>query len=377
MSNIPPEFLLADPAPQIKQRLYHDRRLVVWEGKVKISSINGWVDNPRIDLSKKIFKSRVGNREITQDEIFDLMKNDPEIRLKELRDDILKNGLRNPLTLGYGGKLLDGNRRFFALKYALEEMAKTDPNRHDLESVEAYVLISETKEDEQLVLVEENFSASLKIEWPDYVKAKRIVDADADGLTADEISKKFGWAKGKIKETLRIYGIIEDFIAYATSEKDLDDETGGGLGLSDNDAESIAAKNYQYFNEAQKSFYEAIKTDFQFKIQFFRWIAEGKFKSFPEVRVAYEAWNSPEAKAALQQPDPSAAKSAKAIIDYHSRVGRSTADAVGKIDLFVTFLKDMKAAEIKKIPVDTLVKLEEALDLVTKMSRAAQQTNES
>lgn len=371
---VKPSFLLDKPEPQIKQRLYNGRKLVVFEGKVKISSVQGWVDNPRIELTKKKLIQKVGNRQLTQEEILDLMKNEAEVKLKDLRDDILKNGLREPLTLSFGGKLLDGNRRFFAVKYALETMAATDPNRQDLEMVDAYILTQDaTADDEQNVLVEENFSASLKIEWPDYVKAIKVVEAKDAGLTIDSISQKFSWGKSKIKETLRIHEIITEFITYATTSVDPEDENGGGLGLSEQDAETIAARNYQFFNEAQKSFFEPLKTDFDFKIQFFKWIFEGKFSSFPEVRVAYRAWKNPEAKAALMQPEVTAAKSAKAILDYNDRVVRNTDEAVGRIETFVSFLKDMTASEIKSLPASSRARLAEALDLVTKMSEAASQ----
>jgi len=251
-----PEFFLQKPEPQIKQRLYNGRRIMVWEGRVKVESIAGWVENPRIELEKKKYLSKIGQREITQDEIFTLMKNDQDVKLKDLRDDIIKNGLREPLTLSFSGKLLDGNRRFFAVKYALEGMPLTDPNRQDLEVVDVHVLSENaTEEDEQNVLVEENFSASLKIEWPDYVKARKVIDAhEEDGLTIDQLSQKFSWAKSKIRETLRIHEIISDFIVYATTDIDPSDEHGGGLGLSEQEAETLAAKSYQFFNEAQKSF---------------------------------------------------------------------------------------------------------------------------
>lgn len=367
-----PMFLLDNPKPQIKQRLYNGRRIIVWEGKVKVSSIQGWVDNPRIELEKKKYLSKVGDRLLTQDEIFDMMKNDPDVKLKVLRDDIIKNGLREPLALSFKGKLLDGNRRFFAVKYALENMPLSDPNRQDLEYVEVHVLSEDaTEEDEQNVLVEENFSASLKIEWPDYVKAIKVVDAHEDGMTTEEISKKFSWAKSKIKETLKIHEIISEFIVFATAAPDMDDDVGGGLGLSEQEAETIAARSYQYFNEAQKSFFDPLKTDIDFKIQFFNWIYQSKFSSFPEVRVAHKAWQHPEAKAALLQPEPTAAKSAKAILDYNARVVRSADEAVGRIDTFVKFLKDMTAADLKQIPESSRSNLEQALDLVIKLSKAA------
>lgn len=119
-------------------------------------------------------------------------------------------------------------------------MSSTDLNRQDLETVEVHVLSEDaTDADEQNVLVEENFSASLKIEWPAYVKAVQVIDAYGEGLNPDEISKKFSWAKSKIKETLKIHEIIQEFIIFATANIDPNDETGGGLGLSEQEAEWV------------------------------------------------------------------------------------------------------------------------------------------
>jgi hypothetical protein len=369
-----PAFMLQQPEPHIKQRLFNGRKLIVWEGKVKIGSIQGWVENPRIEIAKKKLVQKVGNRILTQDEIFDLMKTDPDVKLKDLRDDIIKNGLREPLTLSFTGKLLDGNRRFFALKFALDAMPTNDPNRQDLETVSVYVLGKDaTAEDEQNVLVEENFSASLKIEWPDYVKAMHVVAASEAGLKEAEIAQKFSWAKSKIKETLRIHEIISEFLAFATAPVDPSDETGGGLGMSEHDAETIAAKNYQFFNEAQKSFFDPLKSDFDFKIQFFRWIYSNKFSSFPEVRMAHKAWKNPEAKSVLMQPDPSAAKSAKAILDYNDRVVKSKDEVIGRIDSFVKFLSDMTVLEMSSLPETTKASLEKSLALVIKMCRSTEE----
>lgn len=371
-----PDFIRDKTKTRIEQRLYNGRKITVLKAKVNLNDIEGWVDNPRIDLAKKELQSQVGNRDLTQEEIFQLMKEDPDVKLNVLRDDLIKNGLREPLTLSFQGKLLDGNRRFFALKYVLEHLPATDPNRADFEVVDAYILgENATEEDEQNVLVEENFSASLKIEWPDYVKATKVVEAKENGLTETEIAKKFGWKKSKVKETLKINEIIEEFLAFATSEKDEEDETGGGLGMTENDATRLASKNYQFFNEAQKSFFEKLKTDFDFKVQFFNWIADGKFKSFPTVRVAYKVWESPEAKAALSQPEPAADKNAKAIIDYNTRIVNNTAEAAGRISSFSKFLKELTAAELGSLPNETVNQLFEALTLVTDLR--GKQENES
>ena len=367
-----PQFLLEKPEPILRTRLYNGRRLQVWEGRAKMSEIKGWAENPRIDLAKRSLQQAVGARVLQQDELYDLMKKDPEVKLSALRDDIMKNGLREPITLSFDGKLLDGNRRFFAVRYILETLPSTEPNRQDHETIDAYVLMEDaTEDDEQRVLVEENFSPSLKIEWPDYVKASHVIKEHEAGVDTTDIAKKFKWPAGKVKETIRINQIINDFLTYATAPKDPNDELGGGLGLTEQEAETIAAKNYQFFNEAQKSFFEPLTTDLEFKANFFRWMKQEKFSSFPEVRIAYKAWKDPEVKAIIMGNDPDAAKDAKSTLDYNSRVVRSGEEAAGRIDAFITFLKGMKAGEIKSLPAAARENLKDALMLIEKMSKAA------
>ncbi len=260
--NKKPSFLLEKPEPILRTRLYNGRRLQVWEGRAKVSEIKGWADNPRIDLAKRSLQQAVGARVLQQDELYDLMKKDSEVKLAALRDDIMKNGLREPITLSFDGKLLDGNRRFFAVRYILETLPPTEPNRQDHETIDAYVLMDDaTTDDEQRVLVEENFSPSLKIEWPDYVKASHVIKEYESGIDTADIAKKFKWPASKVKETIRINQIINNFLTYATAPEDPNDELGAGLGLTEQEAETIAAKNYQFFNEAQKSFFEPLQTD--------------------------------------------------------------------------------------------------------------------
>lgn len=356
--------------PQATTRLYNGRKIAVWQCRVDINLVSGWVDNPRIDVEKRRFQAMHGARDLTQDEIFDIMKNTPEFKLADLRDDILKNGLREPLTLTWTGRLLDGNRRFFALKYALESLPPTDPNRQDLEKVPAYVLLEDApEEDEQNVLVEENFSASLKLEWPDYVKAQLVVAEFRSGKGLDEkqIARKFGWSKQKVVEALKIDEIIQSFMTYATDPVNPEDELGGGLGLSETEAENICAKNYQYFNEAKKSFPNQLKTEPEFAVQFFKWIHEGKFSSFPEVRIAYKAWQSPEAKAALMQPDPTAAKAAKAIIDYNSRVVKTNDEIEGRIVNFTKFIEGVNVAQLQNVSAEARASFAKMVETFNKL----------
>ena len=377
-TQILPDFVESCPQPKPVQRLYHGKKIMVWECRVRIEKILGWVDNPRIDLEKKRFLDKSGLQELSQDEIFDIMKNTPEFKLKELRDDIRSNGLRTPLTLSFSGRLLDGNRRFFALRYVLEGMRADDMNRSDFEVVPAYVLMREaTLEDEENVLVEENFSASLKLEWSDSVKARKIVDAYGKeksrnpGILEDDLmkilAKRFGWKKAKVKETIRISEISEEFIAFATGDVDPENPLDGGLGFSQMEAETIAAKSYQYFNEAKKSFDVALKTEADFKIQFFRWIAQEKFSSFQEVRVAYAVWKSPEAFSVIEENRPGAAKDAKTILDYNRRIVQGGVEIEERLKKFADFVNSLTVEQIRKVPHGVCAALQGALQALDRM----------
>jgi hypothetical protein len=73
------------------------------------------------------------------------------------------------------------------------------------------------------------------------------------------------------------------------------------------------------------------------------------------------------------QPDPSAAKSAKAILDYNDRVVKSKDEVIGRIDSFVKFLSDMTVLEMSSLPETTKASLEKSLALVIKMCRSTEE----
>lgn len=219
-------------------------------------------------------------------------------------------------------------------------------------------------------MVEQNFSPSHKQEWPDYVKSIFIRRDLDDGLNTADIARKYNWGKRKVEETKKIIHIIDDFCGFAQDDIDLEDEFGGGLGLSEAEAEKIAADNYHFFNEAQKSFYKELESDINFKISFYKWIYKKKFASFPEVRIAYDAWTDSEARSVLLSDEPGAAKEAKAILDYQKRVIKGKTDAKKHIEDFVKFLEGLTMPEIQGIPESTIDKMNNALSIVAKMAEA-------
>ena len=371
----PPNFLLKEPKPVIEQRLYHGTSIPLWRGEVLYSDVQGWSENPRIMLEVEQWHNERGenNVAISEDQLFELMKSTKDVHLQDLRIDICDNGLREPIVLAYDGRLIDGNRRYFAIKWAVERLPMGNPNRMRLEKVKAFVLMENAPEDYvQHVLVEENFSESLKKEWPFFVKARIIKKAYDDSLAGKETDKRkevaarYGLKQGDVSAMLKIWDLIEDFTGVVTSPKEQ-----GGLELTEMEAQKIAHEKYQLFNEA-KALYRPLKENPEFATDFFRHMAQDKFRAWQEVRVAFQAWQDPEARAELEKGGEGAGKNAKAVVDYKSRIVKSTSDVSNRVDDFVKFLEGINAGQMKQMSQEVIGKLDKALVLIRDLTKEAQ-----
>ncbi len=355
-----PSFMQKTPEPRIVARLYKGKTIQMWEGKVKIDDIKGWAENPRIELFRSKWLRDYHGQEPGQDDVYEIMKTERQMELNKLRDNICKNDLREPLVLTWKGKLLDGNRRFFAIRYALETLPKDHSARQNLDSVNVFVLTKESSsEDEQRILVEENFAPSLKKEWPDYVKAIKIKEAhEENGVSKADIAEKFGWTGAKVNETMRILEIVDEYKQFAQDEPDPEDESGGGLGLSESEIEEEVSEKYQHFNEAQKSFRVPLQQDIAFKLDFFRWLHEGKFTSFAQVRAAYKAWGNPEAKNILDNQKVDAGKDAKTVVDDAERAEKKRMKISYQVRHFLDFLRGLTMDDVSELTPETLSELQ-------------------
>ena len=365
-----PKFLL-DARTQPIQRLYHGRVIMLWEGHVRLKDVRGWASNPRVEMEMKKWKSDFAGAEIDQSSLYDMMKKTKHVKLKRLADNIRDNGVREPIVLTFDSELLDGNRRFFATKFA-HESAKGAAEKDRLEKIPAFVMMEDaTDEDKQHILVEENFSQSLKEEWPPYVKAKKIHEAHHDeGLSRQEICQKFGWNLNQVRTALRTWEIVDAFIDYASETPDM--ESGrGGLGLFYLEAEKIASDHYQFLNEAQKSFYGSLvgkDYDSDFSELFYRLIAQGNFFSrFDDVRVARDAFNDEVGRGTMEKGEVEGGKDIRALIQMKKSRIEKEKSVRETIAEFVQFLKKLSAEDIRDISDDSFRDLGESLTLIQKL----------
>lgn len=360
-----PNILEANPSPRLTLKSFHGRRIQVWEGFANVNKINGWVENPRLDIELKRFRNENAGRSPNNQEILNIMVTVKEFSIKTLADDLRDNGVRQPIIISQDGRLLDGNRRYFSTLYLISKTAADDPNLQDYLRVPVWVLHETNAEDETRILVQENFYSSLKVEWGDYVKATHIYTDLQDGSSVVAVSQKYGWSKAKVNETKKIMELIDEFKNFAIQPGD------DGLAIDELEAEQIAAEKYQFFNEAQKSFYTALSSNYEFKTQFFRQIASNIFSSFQEVRIAWDAWQDLQAREILEGGTPGAAKKAKALLDYKNFHTTGLSKAGDTIDGFVKFLNQLTSAQMTALTPENLNQLAECLQRVIDMTNAA------
>lgn len=364
-----PAFMEQLPKPVLTLVRVTNHDLPVWKGYVKIEQVKGWQDNPRILMHVEKFVAEYG-RSPNQEDIFEIMKKDPEVELKRLMKDIMENGVRHEIWLSKDGELLDGNRRYFAARYALENMEQGDPRRQIVGLLPVIVLVDAqnpeiNKERSRLVVVQQNFAEDLKRPWTDLVKARLVYsDHEKFGFSKEELAKRYDWKKDKVDSALKTYRYIQEFIGYATTPKDDEEPDRGGLGLDDGDANDLANEHYQKFNEAQKSFRNQLETNPEFTRTFFKLLAQNKFKTWTEVRYAYEAWSDPAIRKVLLSDDPDAAKRARIKVESKAKDEADALTHEQQIDEFTQFLSKLEVDEILNIPKEKIQQLKEKVEAV-------------
>jgi hypothetical protein len=385
----PPPILVWDgqqewQKPRYEIRYFHRRRTEVWTGYVQTKDIKGWVENIRIALFVAKWRRDHGGAQPTNDDILDWMVRDPnllgdksrEFELGSLAENIVKNGVRQPLVLTSDGVLLDGNRRYFAALMKLRE-AEKDGDKGTLAMV-AYLpahVLSPTcsEEDRKAVLVEENFVDDCRKRWPSFIRATRVYEdylelreaGATKGAAVTRLADVFGEKEGQIKRWIKMMDFIDDFHNYHSSE----DEETGRVPKDEYEIKWRTQKYFEYFDELSKTdVVNTLTADPELREKVFERLYEGDFVSFTHIRKLPDIAQDRRAKEKFMMGSgPQAVKEAMQWLTV-TGMAKKAMDINDRIVSFKQFLESLTAQDIDKLDPEAVSELEDIARKVTSMA---------
>lgn len=214
-----PDWIEGSPKPYLEEHRFHDRQIHVWVGEVDIEKIEGWQGNPRTELLRDQFYEAYA-RHPTNEEMCQLVLDDDDekegLRIKDLAANIRKNGVRVPVVLTHTGKLLDGNRRYYASMFLAGD-GKGKRDRRDFTRIPAYILPEGTTDDvEQAILTEFNFVDHMHVQWPYYIRARTVyIDHDEHGIVdKHELQEKYGFPWKYLTKWIAAARLCDRFLQF-------------------------------------------------------------------------------------------------------------------------------------------------------------------
>lgn len=381
-----PEFL-----PRRVRKKFHGTEVTVWEGRVHVDDIEGYVENIRLKYFLNRWRARRGNHELTPatDEIYEIMLDaDKEegkdskkpFHVERMAQNIALNGIQEPVILFAAAsdkaELWDGNRRFFGTKHIMKAPGLAE-YREQAKWVSAQLVLPSGSPDadarlKHCVLTELNFKEKDHIPWPNYVKAgeifkdyERMIAPDPGNSTLRRESKEYlarefglkGWRTAD--RWIRMYHLATEFKDYHEEEH----------GREDVDVDLKIQDKFEYFDELSKAgVWGAIKDDPDAREEVFCWLWDDKFKAFTDVRSVPKILSDPVALRQANADDADGVKRAIATVIANDPVRVKDKEAANeKVKQFAEWLDSFKREDYKQLNVDTLQRLGLILEDVVKI----------
>lgn len=162
-----------------EEKNFHNTRIKVYPRTLKLEEISYWPENDRTILQFDILSSELKKplAKINLENLIEFLAKQKVLEIPRLAESIKNNDLKVPLVILEDGKLLDGNRRYFACYYLkLKAEENNEPRPSILDRIPVWVIRNrDIDERNQLkILAEANFVYPNKVDWPLDVKAKVI-----------------------------------------------------------------------------------------------------------------------------------------------------------------------------------------------------------
>jgi hypothetical protein len=387
-----------EPAPVLPTPCFQGRSVPMRSGFVKITDIQLWNENDRLDIHLGQFRQKNG-RDPNPEELLDIMLSKMELagiadeeksdqfEIVELARSIAINEVRKPPILDIDGTLLDGNRRVAACYYILSSNEFDSKQKRRAEYIQVWQLTEHaTDDDRNAVVVSLNFESDCKLDWPDYIKARKVYEEWQAMLTLEprspgrqrqaemkrELSTKFalGPDTGTVKRYLKMVDWVVDFEEYHINQKKRDPY----------EVKHRADRYFQYFNELTSGakyggIAFTLNQDDGLKHTVFDLLLDDKFTNVLQVRALKQTLNNPESRELLararNESDLDIAQDyiQDAITAANLQVAqRRAVGADSRIESFVKWLEEVPPRAFRdQIKSENLEGLLQALKLVEPM----------
>jgi hypothetical protein len=215
------------PDNKAQKKLFHNERINVYPTTLPLDHISFWKENNRTIFTFQRLCRMKGKKldEISIDDITEFVAEQDTHKLEVLAESISRNGVQVPLVIRNDGKLLDGNRRYFACHWL--RMQATEEGTEIPESLSRIPALIIRKADlekeetlELKILAEANFIPDLKIPWPLDAQARAVhqyyrqLRREKDRETAlAEVVSVFGIKRQRAIDLLDSLKLTKRFIA--------------------------------------------------------------------------------------------------------------------------------------------------------------------
>lgn len=387
MAPVAPDYI-----PRRVRRKFHGKEVTLWQGFVHVDAVQGWVENVRLKFYLNRWKSNRGDPALvpTTDDIYTIMKEaDAEEQVHESKKpfhvermalNIIRNGIQEPIILYSIGdnqaELWDGNRRFFGTKHIMKDSAFT-AYRDQAKWLPAQVVTpsGDPGEDQRIkhfIIAEMNFVEKDHIPWPAYVRAEQIWLKFQKAIAADptdpalsrrvkeQLANEYGLKSWRVADRwIKMYGLAAQFKEYHEEEHDRDQV----------DVDLKIQDKFEYFDEMSKAgVWGSIKDDPDARELVFRWLWDDKFKAFTDVRMVPKILQDPVARKQASAEDSESVKRAIDTVIANDPVRVKDKEAANeKIKQFAEWLDSFKRTDYKQLNAESLEKLKQILQDVTKI----------
>lgn len=216
---------------------FNDMPIPMKEGYVDIEDLRLWKGNHRLELHVAEFREQ-NHREPLDDELVMIMhgsiqlpsldKTDP-FKLVSLARSIARKGVEKPPIITFDGVPKDGNRRLAASLLVLHGKEFTDEQKKRARHVRVWQAPKNTTDDQfDAIVVAQNFESDHKEDWPEYIKARLVVDdynqrreahrgrfTGTDNKQIKEaVAKRFALKPGEVTRYINMVQWAEDFESF-------------------------------------------------------------------------------------------------------------------------------------------------------------------